>query len=276
MWNKKGNFYWVICPMQQKLFAEDVRNIIKDDPLYLGLAAAGSWITNEMDEYSDLDLVLITSEKIGGNVSRMMPEAARFGTLLSAFTGEHVGEKRLLVCLYDNPIIHVDLKFLTVEELEERIEDPVILFERDSAISNVLRSSHASWPEPDLQWIEDRIWTWVHYMAGKIGRGEYFETLSSFDFIRTQVLSPMMQLAIGVQPRGLRRIEWRLNNELLNELLATVTPPERISLLKGLRVIVDNYLTLRGKLSAGIQIRGAVEKRSLEYLGFIEARFLTG
>jgi hypothetical protein len=44
-----------------------------------------------VDEYSDVDLVLITSEKIGENLSRMIQEAARFGALLSDFTGEPVG-----------------------------------------------------------------------------------------------------------------------------------------------------------------------------------------
>ncbi|MER7057532.1 MULTISPECIES: hypothetical protein [unclassified Streptomyces] len=28
---------------------------------------------------------------------------------------------------------------------------------------------------PDLQWIEDRFWIWVHYGATKLGRGELFE-----------------------------------------------------------------------------------------------------
>ena len=49
--------------MIQKEFANKIVEIIKADDSVVGLAAAGSWITNEMDEYSDLDLVLVTTER---------------------------------------------------------------------------------------------------------------------------------------------------------------------------------------------------------------------
>ena len=50
--------------MIQKEFADKVVEIVKKDAAVTGLAVAGSWITNELDEYSDLDLILITKEKI--------------------------------------------------------------------------------------------------------------------------------------------------------------------------------------------------------------------
>ncbi|OAS18998.1 hypothetical protein [Paenibacillus oryzisoli] len=56
--------------------------------------------------------------------------AEKLGNLLSGFTGEHVGEPRLLICLYGPPPLHVDLKFVTAQELEHRVEDPMILWER--------------------------------------------------------------------------------------------------------------------------------------------------
>jgi hypothetical protein len=102
--------------MIQRLFAERAAAIVSEDPGAIGLAAAGSWLSNELDEYSDLDLVLVTKHKLGGDKERMIAWAQKFGTLLSAFTGEHVAEPRLLICLYDDPLLHVDIKFLTLEE----------------------------------------------------------------------------------------------------------------------------------------------------------------
>jgi hypothetical protein len=52
------------------------------------------------------------------------------GNLLAAFTGEHVGEPRLLICLFADPLMHVDLKFISLGQLSSRVEDPVILWER--------------------------------------------------------------------------------------------------------------------------------------------------
>src|SRR5687767_11602554 len=98
--------------MIQQTFASNIVSIIKNDPFIIGLAAAGSWITNELDEYSDLDLVLITKSKISDDKEKMIGYARRFGNLISAFTGEHVGEPRVLICLYDEPLLHVDIKFL--------------------------------------------------------------------------------------------------------------------------------------------------------------------
>lgn len=47
---------------------------------------AGSWISNEIDEYSDLDLVLVTKYKIAGNKDKMLDTARRFGDLVSGLT----------------------------------------------------------------------------------------------------------------------------------------------------------------------------------------------
>jgi hypothetical protein len=80
---------------------------------------AGSWITRELDNYSDLDLILVTKDKLADK-QEMLAYAHRLGDLLSAFTGEHVGEPRLLICLYSDPLLHVDIKFLTLDELSPR------------------------------------------------------------------------------------------------------------------------------------------------------------
>src|SRR5688572_18687477 len=145
--------------MIQQSFANNVVSVIKNDRFIIGLAAAGSWITNELDEYSDLDLILITETKISDEKEKMIGYASRFGNLISAFTGEHVGEPRVLISLYDDPLLHVDIKFLTLPEFSERVEDPIVLFERDKKLSEVIHDNKGVWPVPDLQWIEDRFWT---------------------------------------------------------------------------------------------------------------------
>jgi hypothetical protein len=103
--------------MIQQDFAQRVLRSVKEEPAIIGLAVAGSWISSEIDEYSDLDLILFTIDKLQGR-DKMLSYAEKFGKLLSGFTGEHVGEPRLFICLYDDPLIHVDLKFLTPPEIQ--------------------------------------------------------------------------------------------------------------------------------------------------------------
>ena len=57
--------------MIQQDFAYRVAELVKKDDTVIGLAAGGSWISNEIDEYSDLDLILITEIKIAGNKEKI-------------------------------------------------------------------------------------------------------------------------------------------------------------------------------------------------------------
>ena len=115
-------------------FASQAVSALGSDNGIIGIAAAGSWITAELDAFSDLDLIIVTTGLVGGDKERMMAYANRLGNLLNAFTGEHVGEPRLLICLYSDPLLHVDLKFVTLEEFGTRIETPVILFDREEQL----------------------------------------------------------------------------------------------------------------------------------------------
>jgi hypothetical protein len=253
--------------MMQKEFADRVTEIVRTDPAVLGLAAAGSWITGELDEYSDLDLVLITREKTGGDKVKMLEQAKRFGDFISGFTGEHVGEPRVLICLYDNPLLHVDIKFLTLPEFYDRVENPVVLFERDHQLTEVISTTKANWPQPDFQWIEDRFWTWVHYIAAKAARGEYFECLDGLGFIRAVALTPLLQVKSKTLPRGMRKVETKLSSPDLENLKITVAQYSRTSIFKALENSIGIYRSLRKKLfTEKLVLQTLAEKRSLEYL----------
>ncbi len=257
--------------MIQKEFAEKVTAIVQKDPEVLGLAVAGSWIDNEMDEFSDLDLVLVTKEKTGGDKEKMLAYARSLGNLISGFTGEHVGEPRLLICLYDNPLLHVDIKFLTLPELQDRVEDPVVLFERDQQLSEVISRTKAKWPEPDLQWIEDRFWTWVHYACLKIGRGELMEAFDFLSFLRQTVLSPLMQLKNKKKIRGLRKVETQLNPSDMENLKITVAQYNKASVIKALDNVVSIYRSLRRKIyPESVQLQTQAEKKCMEYFSGIK------
>lgn len=256
-------------------FAERVTAGIKNDPNVLGLAAGGSYIKQALDEFSDLDLVLVTRERVAPDVDKMNHYARSFGNLLHGFTGEHVGEARLLICLYDDPLLHVDIKFLTIDEFHERIENPVILFDRDGALADVLNSTNAEWPPMDHQWAEDRFWTWVHYAALKLGRGEYFEALDFLSFLRTTVLGPLLLVDNGHHPRGVRKVEFNLSGENLDKLKSTIVGYSPASIIEGLEQSISLYREVRASVfGPNVHYRCNVETRSMEYLGEIKRSIL--
>jgi predicted nucleotidyltransferase len=234
--------------MVQKEFSQRVVEALHKDSSVVGLAAAGSWITDEIDEWSDLDLIVVTKETLDADKAKMLSYASRFGVLLSAFTGEHVGEKRLLICLYDNPLLHVDLKFVTLEEFKIRVEDPVVLLDTEDLLKNSISATQAAFPMPDFQWIEDRFWTWVHYGLLKIGRGEYFEAVDFMGYLRMVVFGPLLHLKNKNLPKGLRKVEVRLSKHDFGMLQSTLSSNDKQALLTSLRSAVELYRSLRSDL----------------------------
>lgn len=226
-------------------FADNIISLLRQDDFVIGLAAGGSWITNELDDYSDIDLVLVTQDKIGGDYEKMLAYAHQFGKLLNAFTGEHVGEPRLLICLYDDPLLHVDIKFVTLQEFGQRVETPVLLLDKEGQLQRVLDQTISQYPYPDYQWIEDRFWTWIHYTLLKAARGEYFEALESLGYMRNVVLGPLLHIKNGNLPRRLRRVEMHLPADDLEALKGTLAANNKASILDALRNMVTIYLQLR-------------------------------
>jgi hypothetical protein len=253
--------------MTHQHFINKVLEIIKTDKSIIGLTVGGSWLNNEIDEYSDLDLILVTHEKVSHDPARMLAYASSFGNLLSAFTGEHVGEPRLLICLYDDPLLHVDIKFLTPGEFRHRVEDPVILYDANDRLKNILSTTVANYPLPDHQWIEDRFWIWIHYATTKIGRGELLEAFDSLGFLRIVVLGPLLQIKNGNTPRGVRKAEMSLPADDLAALQRTIASYDRESIIAALESCFEIYRGLREKLfSKEVNWRLSAESRAVEYL----------
>jgi predicted nucleotidyltransferase len=183
-----------MIPLKFRDFISRAEAIFKQDSRIAGLALGGSYIKGALDDYSDLDfIVAVEPAHLEAVLNERVPIAEKLGIVLSSFTGEHVGVPSLLICLYDAPLLHVDFNFVTPEQAGKRLQDPVILFEKDGALSDVYAATKPMQLPSRLQWIEDRFWVWVHYIASKIGRGELFDALDSIGYIRENVLGPMIQ-----------------------------------------------------------------------------------
>jgi hypothetical protein len=232
------------------------------DPRIVGLMVGGSAGTGTMDEFSDLDFVVVCRDEHQPELRKEAPAfAAGLGPLLACFTGEHVGEPRLLIALYGPPPLHVDLKFVADRDLDDRVEDGLVLWQRDGAVEAALRRAEAVWPRPDPQWIEDRFWVWIHYGGAKVGRGELFECLDVLAALRGMVFGPLIALGRGQRAAGVRRLE-RLAPDLVPALAATVGDHTAAGCLAALRASVDLYRRLRGPEGSGEPQGGAPEDRA--------------
>jgi predicted nucleotidyltransferase len=241
------------------------------DPRIVGVAAAGSYARDALDEHSDLDLVIAVEDAArDALLAERMALARALAPLLVAFTGEHVGAPHLLICLYGPPLLHVDLKLVTVGDAARRVDECAVLFDRDGRLARSLASRAPAYPQPDLQWFEDRMWPWVHYIAGKVARGELFEAIDGLGFIRARVLGPLILAEQGAQPNGVRRIETAAPDRVaaLRETLPAHDPD---SCLRALRAVVALYRALRERAAGPALVRHPdAERESLAFLAAVE------
>lgn len=253
-------------PMHLRQFAQAVVAEAAADDRLLAVLAGGSIASGTSDEYSDLDLVLVcTPQGQAECLADARSFARKLGPLLTSFTGEHVGEPRLLIALYGPPLAHVDLKFVTADDLRDRVEDGVVLWQRDDTVDQVLAESKAEWPQPDPQWIEDRFWAWVHYTAVKIDRGELFEALEALGAIRSAAIAPLAVHGRTPKPSGVRRLE-TLAPELLPDLRSTVATVDRADCLRALKASVELYRKVRDTSGVAVERRLDAERAVVEHL----------
>jgi predicted nucleotidyltransferase len=254
-------------PEPHRAFVRGLLESLKRDARIAGVMAGGSYLTDSMDEFSDLDLVIaVDPDHYDAVMADRKAIAASLGHLLAAFTGEHVGEPRLLICLYDAPLLHVDLKFVSMNDVDKRVEDPAVLWERDGRVTEALNRSAAVYPMATPAWIEDRFWIWVHYGATKIARGELFEAIDFLSALRNIVLGPMGLRRACARPQGVRKIEM-IAPEFAKDLQRTVAGYDDADCLRALRASVDIYRALRND-----QTESEAERAAMKYLSAVEAK----
>lgn len=259
--------------MKHQEFLKNAMPVIQQDARILGVAAAGSWITQSMDQYSDLDLIIVVDcAQYQPFMSDRTPILERMGKLLVSFTGEHVGEPRVFICLYGDPLLHVDVKFIALDDLKSRIEDPAVLWERNRALSKMIESSEPKYPMLDLQWIEDRFWVWIHYVAQRLGRGELFEVIDFLSYLRSQVLGPLALASHSHLPRGVRRLEVLASADL-PAFMRTISSYDRESCGAAIRASISLYSRLREQASNQILNRRIqAETAAVAYLDQVIAK----
>lgn len=259
-------------PLLKRLIA-----LVEVDARFVAVTVGGSAVFGTMDRFSDLDLVVVCQDDgLAGALAAARQMAEELGPLLAAFTGEHVGEPALLICLFGPPLLHVDLKFVAQRDFADRVEDGVVLWQRDGAADAAFAASSGAWPMPDLQWIEDRFWVWIHYGAAKLGRGELFECLDMLSFLRSTVLCPLLAIERGVRPQGARRVEL-FAPDFVPILAETIAGHDRDQCLHALEAAAGVYCELRERTAESSLIRRTdAQTHAMAYLIAIGRTSLRG
>lgn len=251
---------WV--PTDHASFLIHAMKILEADARVIGFALGGSYISKQMDEYSDLDFVIVVSdESLPRDTVARREIAEKLGPLLTSFTAEHVGEPRLLICLYGPPLFKVDLKFVLADSLSQRVENPTVLYDPKGVLEMGIAESVAVYLSPNWQRIEDGFWVWLQYAAAKIRRGELLEARAILNFIIEKVLGPLALIDAGHKPAGVRRLEF-LAPDRAAALAKLYVGLDKVSLKAALLEAMDIYVSLR----KDVEFRADAHREAVKYL----------
>jgi hypothetical protein len=233
-------------PETHALFLDRVRAAVAADERLSALLIGGSYVHGGLDEHSDLDFVIVTRDDHHADVMATRIDFAQsLPGFINAFTGEHVGEPRLLICLFGPPLLHIDLKFVLASDLDRQIEPRALLYARDPReIERRIAAAAVAWPNLAPDWFEARAWIWLHYGATKVARGELYEAIGMLAFFREQVLGPLLCRRAGLNQRGVRRLE-ALGLDPDGRLAATLAGHDAATIRAAIRAAGDLYLDLR-------------------------------
>ncbi|MEV8214147.1 hypothetical protein [Leifsonia sp. NPDC077715] len=249
-----------MIPLRQQEFLDRVVPRIAAEERVTAVALSGSLAHGSPDAFSDVDLVLaVPDEQHAAVMADRLALIASWTDLAVGFTGEHVGEPRLIVTLVGPPVLHVDFTFLPESQFARVVGRLHPLYGADEVLAlppPVLE------PAFDAQWIEDRFWVWVHYGATKLARGELFEALDTLAALRSLVLGPLASVRAGAEPRGVRRLE-SIAPEDAVALRATVAGYDRSEAAEALRASVALYRRWR---PSGVTQRAEAEELATAFL----------
>ncbi len=142
-------------PTRHKQFIEQALPKLTEDSRIVGIAVSGSYADNSLDIFSDLDLVIaVEPNEFDSIMNDRIAIADGLGNMVAGFTGEHVGEPRVLITLCGPEALHVDFKFVKVEDASTLVDEPVILWARDSRLETALNQDEGAYPKARAQWID--------------------------------------------------------------------------------------------------------------------------
>lgn len=252
-----------LLPDAHQSFLDGALPILQSDARIQAAVISGSAVTGGMDIWSDLDLVVLVEDSAAVALTgEHFAIVERMGTLLQAFRADHLGEPRLLICLYDAPLLHVDVKFMAYKDVHTLRYAAEVLWAR-SIRPDLPGPAPAT--EFNVQWCADRLPGWAHYLGIKIGRGELFEALNSLDFLRTRVLAPLIALEAGTTPRGLRRLE-ETRSPRLASLARTTCAYDRAAIAAASGAAIALACSLLDAVGPNVERNRRAEQRVMTFL----------
>lgn len=221
---------FVQFPVHKKI-AEKIFDLLHQDERVLGIYLSGSFAYGKPDIYSDLDFYILVPAESREQIKKDHGELrGQVGDLVSDFPATHLGDPNQLITLYrESYPIHVDYQYRITDELvpRKKDKDALILMDKSGELQEwkgkcaSIEESYSPTQE-QLQYFEDRFWTWCIYTDSKIKRGELWEARDAIEYLRNNVLVRLAYYIHSLRFEGNRRVETKFSKAIVSSLEATL------------------------------------------------------
>jgi len=231
------------------------------NPLVFGVVVSGSIAAGKADQFSDVDLLAITTDEGLLPVwnDRMQLERA-LGRVAFRFDLTEYVPFSAAAYFEDGAKIHVTYRALgkLQPELEYRCADPLVI--RTRVITEWLDECRtlASRPGHDVTVrTDEQFWFWLLQGASKIGRGELWAAYDTLHVLRTLVLSAICTLA-DIPFEGFRHVETRLDAASLRSMNETIASLDQAALADAYFHVFQTYVAARAAIQARFDLLWSV------------------
>jgi predicted nucleotidyltransferase len=234
-----------------------VRERFATDDRVIGVLLGGSLALDRADRFSDVDLyVFVRDEDFESVFAKREAIAWDLGPVIVRYLGDHMPGGRYQLIIWYAGQVHLDLMFRKSSEAAPhwKWKEAVILKDSIGTLARLKKESRELGPAT-VNWeqvnnLNQKFWGWVAYTAAKILRGELWEAFDNIGWIRNEALLVMLAWAQDAQYEGHRRLESKLDQNLLRLFNQTVCSLNSKSVWSALMVEVQIFRELRSRLSA--------------------------
>lgn len=253
-------------PLQADLLRRVVELFHSDDRVE-ALVLGGSLARREGDEWSDVDVYVVTADSDFDDVfAERHTAAAAVGRPVAQFTVPAAGSGSTdLIVLFDD-VVKLDLMYYRASEIQphRKWAHALVLKDVRGLMGEVRQKSSdialTALPDEQLLRLDQQFWVWCLFAFGKIRRGERWAALDALHEIRTAAVIPLLLAVAGQHDEGYRRLETKLGKGE-GPLARTVASLDADSQLAALRQEIDLFAAARRSLfsSRGLIVNEAAE-----------------
>lgn len=235
-------------------------------PEIKGAFVSGSTAAGSMDEFSDLDIGFLVSNKSGRDQLWQKRWDWNIAPWFHRFDADHV--KPYFVIYFFEPSIHVDLNFYVQSDLPSFAGAPYAkAWGADPEFEKWLIEVNST-PPMAVDWStlvhdDERFWAWIHYGCSHALRGEYYDSAFFMKDLRKIVESWHAKLN-GATAFDSRKAECRWSSDFILQMRKTFASPERTSLVSAFHTLIKIQLEQRRQLSETKNIRWRTSDSAIE------------